>query len=225
MPGGHARNIVFGVHGHVWDKEPYILNSTRIGPTPSPSGKAPALATARTNHFDAVLRYGAGGKFEVPGDYLVPRPGRTLGSITACGASCGSCRSSLILSPDRAAASAAARFHHRSFQILPRSARRLALRCRRKPRTTLERILDEAREIKIQQEDLAGRRQAATQRLNVVVDEGRETARKLRALVIAELGTRSEQLPQFGITPNRKGSRKTKTVEVPVQTPDGKPSL
>ena len=46
--------------------------------------------------------------------------------------------------------------------------------------------------------------------------------------MIAELGTRSEQLPQFGITPNRKGSRKAKKVEapvpVPVQAPDGKPS-
>jgi len=77
----------------------------------------------------------------------------------------------------------------------------------------LERHLSEAREIKILQEDLAGRRQAMTQRLNGVVDEGRETARKLRALVIAELGTRSEQLTQFGITPNRKRSRKARKAE------------
>lgn len=91
-------------------------------------------------------------------------------------------------------------------------------------RTALEGLLSEAREIKIQQEDLTGRRQAMTQRLNMVVDEGRETARKLRALVIAELGTRSEQLPQFGITPNRKKSRKATAAETPppVQAPDGK---
>jgi hypothetical protein len=30
MPGGHARNMVFSLAGHVWDKEPYVQNSTRL---------------------------------------------------------------------------------------------------------------------------------------------------------------------------------------------------
>ena len=29
--GGHTRNIVFGLHGHVWDRQPYVANSNRLG--------------------------------------------------------------------------------------------------------------------------------------------------------------------------------------------------
>jgi hypothetical protein len=70
-PGGHARNIVFAVHGHQWDKEPYILQSTRIGPNPLSFWEGARMGHGPTNHFDAVVRFGAGGKFGVPGDYLI----------------------------------------------------------------------------------------------------------------------------------------------------------
>lgn len=87
-------------------------------------------------------------------------------------------------------------------------------------RGLLEANLAEARQLKVQQEDLEGRRKAVTQRLGVVVEEGRENARKLRGLVLAQLGSRSEQLTQFGLTPIRKGSRKSKTtVPPPAPTP------
>ena len=33
-PGGNQRNNVFAVHGHVWEKEPYIHNSTELGDNP-----------------------------------------------------------------------------------------------------------------------------------------------------------------------------------------------
>ena len=72
----------------------------------------------------------------------------------------------------------------------------------------LQANLAEARQIKIEQEDLEGRRKAMTQRLNILVEEGRDNARKLRGLVLAQLGSRSEQLTQFGVPPIRKGSRR-----------------
>ncbi len=88
--------------------------------------------------------------------------------------------------------------------------------------------LAEAKQLKIEQEDLEGRRKAVTQRFNTLVEEGRENARKLRGLVVAQLGSRSEQLTQFGVTPIRKGSRR-KPVEQkpeppPVAPPDGQTS-
>ncbi len=89
--------------------------------------------------------------------------------------------------------------------------------------TLLQGNLAEARQLKIEQEDLEGRRKALTQRLGVVVEEGRDNARKLRALVLAQLGPKSEQLTQFGVTPIRKGSRKAKAAETPeTPAPDGK---
>ena len=93
--------------------------------------------------------------------------------------------------------------------------------------TSLQGNLAEARQLKIQQEDLEGRRKAVTQRLGVVVEEGRDNARKLRGLVLSQLGPKSEQLTQFGLTPIRKGSRKGKTTEppAPTPTPDGPASL
>ena len=34
LPAGHARNDVFMVHGHIWEEEPYINNSTALGTNP-----------------------------------------------------------------------------------------------------------------------------------------------------------------------------------------------
>lgn len=70
QPGGHARNIVFAVHGHVWDKEPYILNSTRIGRNTFSFWEGARMGHGPTNHFDVLFRNGAGGKFGIAGDYL-----------------------------------------------------------------------------------------------------------------------------------------------------------
>ncbi|HEX6901531.1 MAG TPA: copper oxidase [Thermoanaerobaculia bacterium] len=70
QPGGHSRNVVFALHGHAWDKEPYIQNSTRIGRNSLSFWEGARMGHGPTNHFDAVLRFGAGGKFSVPGDFL-----------------------------------------------------------------------------------------------------------------------------------------------------------
>ena len=70
MPGGHSRNIVFALHGHEWDKEPYIEESTRIGRNTMSFWEGARMGHGPSNHFDAVIRNGAGGKFAIPGDYL-----------------------------------------------------------------------------------------------------------------------------------------------------------
>lgn len=82
--------------------------------------------------------------------------------------------------------------------------------------STLSRLLIDVKEAKGRQEHLEGTRQASTQQLNGLVTEGRETARRLRRIVEARLGTVNEQLVEFGITPIRKRKRGArKPVEAP----------
>ena len=68
--GGHSRNIVFALHGHVWDKEPYLQGSTRIGRNGFSMWEGARFGVGPTFHFDAVMRNGAGGKFSIVGEYL-----------------------------------------------------------------------------------------------------------------------------------------------------------
>ncbi|MFL6196944.1 MAG: copper oxidase [Thermoanaerobaculia bacterium] len=70
MPGGHSRNVVFALDGHLWDKEPYINNSTRLGQNGFSFWEGAHMGHGPSNHFDILLRNGAGGKFLIPGDYL-----------------------------------------------------------------------------------------------------------------------------------------------------------
>ena len=75
----------------------------------------------------------------------------------------------------------------------------------------LETLQRQAREIKVEQETLTSHRKAMTQSLVQAMDEGQEAARKLRSFVLTRLGSRSELLTQFGITPNRPRSRNRAT--------------
>lgn len=70
MPGGHQRNNIFQVHGHVWEEEPFVNNSTQIGTNPFSEWKGAEMGIGPTNHFNAVLKHGAGSAFAIPGDYL-----------------------------------------------------------------------------------------------------------------------------------------------------------
>ncbi|HKI05009.1 MAG TPA: hypothetical protein VKK31_23725 [Thermoanaerobaculia bacterium] len=81
-------------------------------------------------------------------------------------------------------------------------------------RTALETLLAQTREAKVLQESLTGSRQATTQRLQEMVVDGRELARKIRFFVRVPLGSRSELLSAFGITPTRSKLRKTRPGEV-----------
>ena len=69
-PGGNQRNNVFTVHGHIWEREPYVDGSTRIGSNPLSLWQGSRMGVGPTEHFDAVLIHGAGGRFAIPGDYL-----------------------------------------------------------------------------------------------------------------------------------------------------------
>jgi hypothetical protein len=70
MSGGHARNNVFNVHGHVWQQEPYVNGSKNIGNNVYSEWKGTMFGIGTGNHFDAVLQNGAGGARGVTGDYL-----------------------------------------------------------------------------------------------------------------------------------------------------------
>jgi manganese oxidase len=67
---GHARNNVFQVHGHIWQQEPYINNSTQIGNNPLSEWKGAQQGHGASNHMDVVPVNGAGGARQVAGDYL-----------------------------------------------------------------------------------------------------------------------------------------------------------
>lgn len=79
--------------------------------------------------------------------------------------------------------------------------------------------LTEVRDIKALQEDLAGKRQGTTQRLAQAVENGEEAARRLRGYVKARMGTKTEFLVQFGISPIRARSRARKTPGAPATPP------
>jgi hypothetical protein len=68
--GGHSRNISFALHGHVWDRQPYINNSTQLGQNGFSFLEGAHMGIGPTSHFDMLLRNGAGGAFKVQGDYL-----------------------------------------------------------------------------------------------------------------------------------------------------------
>ena len=70
QPGGHPRNIVFQLHGHTWQQQPYVEGSSRIGDNRISEWRGEQEGIGPGNHFDVVLRNGAGGAFAVPGDYL-----------------------------------------------------------------------------------------------------------------------------------------------------------
>jgi hypothetical protein len=67
---GHARNNVFQVHGHIWQQEPYVNNSTQIGNNPLSEWKGAQQGHGASNHMDVVPVNGAGGARRVTGDYL-----------------------------------------------------------------------------------------------------------------------------------------------------------
>jgi hypothetical protein len=69
-PGGHARNNAFLLHGHIWEEEPYVDNSQRLGSNPLSEWKGTQGGHGPSNHFDVLLKNGAGGIFRVTGDYL-----------------------------------------------------------------------------------------------------------------------------------------------------------
>lgn len=88
-------------------------------------------------------------------------------------------------------------------------------------KSDLQASLANARDLKIQQEDLAGKRKAITQQLAAVKKEGANKARKLRAFVVSQLGADSEHLTQWGIKPI--GKKRTKAQKAKPAQPAQEP--
>ncbi|HEX7151261.1 MAG TPA: copper oxidase, partial [Thermoanaerobaculia bacterium] len=68
--GGHARNNVFALHGHAWQELPYTNGSVTLGNNVKSEWTGSFMGLGASSHFDALLRNGAGGAFQIPGDYL-----------------------------------------------------------------------------------------------------------------------------------------------------------
>ncbi|HZF12989.1 MAG TPA: hypothetical protein VFE33_29720 [Thermoanaerobaculia bacterium] len=71
-------------------------------------------------------------------------------------------------------------------------------------RAALADSLEKARQAKTLQESRVASKQGTTQSLKAIVTEGKDRARRLRGAILAELGTTTEQLKQFGIPPLRR---------------------
>ena len=69
-PAGHGQGSVFELHGHIWEEEPYTSSSELLGTNTASQWKGSQPGHGPSNHFDAVLKHGAGSLFRVPGDYL-----------------------------------------------------------------------------------------------------------------------------------------------------------
>ncbi|HEX6083581.1 MAG TPA: copper oxidase [Thermoanaerobaculia bacterium] len=68
-PSGKQRNNVFTVHGHGWQRSPYVNNSTAIGSNPLSEWTSAEMGVGPSTHLDAPIAK-AGGVFMLPGDYL-----------------------------------------------------------------------------------------------------------------------------------------------------------
>ncbi|MEA2462712.1 MAG: manganese oxidase, partial [Acidobacteriota bacterium] len=68
--GGHARNNVFALHGHVWQELPFFNASTVLGNNPRSQWTGTYMGIGPSSHFHSLLQNGAGGAFRITGDYL-----------------------------------------------------------------------------------------------------------------------------------------------------------
>jgi hypothetical protein len=70
-PGGHNRNHVFTLHGHLWARHPFNNGSTAIDPWNDHTfWHGEQMGHGPTNHINVVPLNGAGGTSMVAGEYL-----------------------------------------------------------------------------------------------------------------------------------------------------------
>ncbi|MGB0514638.1 MAG: hypothetical protein ACPGJE_07335, partial [Wenzhouxiangellaceae bacterium] len=69
-PGGHAQNHTFSVYGHNWQELPWSNGSTRMASNPFSEIKGFRDGLGATGHWNMILEHGAGGPFQVPGEYM-----------------------------------------------------------------------------------------------------------------------------------------------------------
>ncbi|HEV7507581.1 MAG TPA: copper oxidase [Thermoanaerobaculia bacterium] len=72
FPAGHTQAHVFEAFGHPWLERPYVTgsNSTQIGLNTTSEMFGTRGGVGPSDHFDALVQDGAGGKFRITGDYL-----------------------------------------------------------------------------------------------------------------------------------------------------------
>src|SRR4029077_9697384 len=88
-------------------------------------------------------------------------------------------------------------------------------------RQSLAQSLTDVQTLKNRQNELRGLRQEVTQQLGVAIEQGKDTALKVRSVVKGKVGPKNERLVHFNIAPIRKRPRKPKPVVPPVETPSG----
>jgi len=69
-PGGDSQNHTWGLHGHIWQEEPWSASSTAMGNNITSEYKGTEYGHGPTNAFDVVPQHGAGGLFGVTGDFM-----------------------------------------------------------------------------------------------------------------------------------------------------------
>jgi hypothetical protein len=85
--------------------------------------------------------------------------------------------------------------------------------------TALQQLVDQLKDAKARQDSLRASGQAATQGLTDLVNQAKLAAIRLRSVVRADMGPKSEQLVQFDVAPLRKrGRRAAKPPAVPPPT-------
>jgi outer membrane murein-binding lipoprotein Lpp len=81
-------------------------------------------------------------------------------------------------------------------------------------RATMEQMVGQVKDVKARQDSLQAARQATTQELEALLTKTSEASIRLRGVVKADIGPKSEQLVHFGIAPLRKRSRRAAEIEV-----------
>lgn len=88
------------------------------------------------------------------------------------------------------------------------------------PRAALVALLEEFRALTLEQAAFQAQKQQRSQRLQILMDEGRKIASMMRAVLKQHYGNRNEELLKFGIQPFRGVVRKKRPATEPPKLAD-----
>ncbi len=91
------------------------------------------------------------------------------------------------------------------------------------PRAKLQTTLEEVRSLQIQQDLHAAAKQQVSQRLRILLTDGKKLATFLRTGIKEHFGNRSEKLVEFGFQPFRRRKREPVVTKPPGPTPEPQP--
>ena len=84
----------------------------------------------------------------------------------------------------------------------------------------LQGFLDEVGRLQVEQAEYQARKQAATRRINEILEEGRRLASNIRRVLKVEMGVENEELARFGIQPLRRKKRPKKSADAAKARPE-----